>query len=214
MAATVATPPNPTTDPLIVATVTTQINYMLEIVFGKRAAELGVEVDGSAFVDVNAIYDMLGLRRGAVGLTPVVCGVTGRPMQITMGLVDYGVLDKWCRYKVAARATGTRDVYGQPCQGRRNGGGQRCGEMEKDGLLSHGASAFLKEAFGTDRVKVWLCRTCGCIAVAPGRRVVSRAYCQTKDCEGGGVVMVEIPKPLVVFMHLLTLANVQMRLFV
>ena len=54
-------------------------------------------------------------------------------------------------------------VTKQTIKGRRRGGGVRFGEMERDGLLSHGAVFLLQDRLfhGSDKTRVKVCIKCG-----------------------------------------------------
>lgn len=54
----------------------------------------------------------------------------------------------------------------QPSEGRARGGGMRIGEMERDALIAHGMSAYLKEKLMdvSDIYSTWVCDKCGLFA--------------------------------------------------
>lgn len=69
--------------------------------------------------------------------------------------------------KVNVRTTGPRSALTrQPVGGRGAGGGLRIGEMERDALISHGVSTFLKESLmeRSDKSHVWIGTRTGLIS--------------------------------------------------
>lgn len=73
---------------------------------------------------------------------------TGRPRQFYIGVVAYQFLKHHVADKETARFRGSvKQITHQPEEGRHNKGGQRMGEMERDAIISAGASGILFDRF-------------------------------------------------------------------
>ncbi|KAL0800307.1 hypothetical protein Bca101_055482 [Brassica carinata] len=84
--------------------------------------------------------------------------------EIFMGPVYYQRLRHMVSDKFQVRSTGQVDqLTRQPIKGRKNGGGIRFGEMERDSLLAHGASYLLHDRLHTssDHHIAHVCSLCG-----------------------------------------------------
>jgi len=80
----------------------------------------------------------------------------------------------------------------QPAEGRARNGGLRFGEMERDAIVAHGASAFLKERMldVSDNFRVFICRQCGLICTAnPEKNIYKCTTCKNN----ADVTQVRIP---------------------
>ena len=137
---------------------------LLEILNGMLGLEMGHISLGSPFEPINPekIGDILEEKCGLTRYCDSVLyeGTKGKMMDtnIYTGPVYYQRLKQQVQDKLNARSGGRRTednipepggaytaIERQPVQGRANGGGMRLGEMERDSVLAHGISAFMKE---------------------------------------------------------------------
>ena len=90
-----------------------------------------------------------------------------------VGLVSYGAIKQLVNDKVQSRAEGPKmNLTKQPASGKSRQGGMRVGEMERDGVIAHGCSYFLKESLMErgDKYKMAICNHTGTIAIYDSER--------------------------------------------
>jgi DNA-directed RNA polymerase II subunit RPB2 len=149
------------------------IGQLKETLLGKVALELGLFGDGTSFGDLSVSKIAEELQKQnyeSYGNEIMYDGLTGEQMEtsIFIGPVFYQRLKHMVNDKVHSRATGpTVNLTHQPMEGRSRAGGLRVGEMERDVLLSHGATRFTKERLFdvSDKYRVNVCKKCGMVAV-------------------------------------------------
>lgn len=150
------------------------VGKMIEIVAGKAGALEGREAYGSAFGEATGNADKIEdvcrqlVKRGYSynGKDYFTSGTTGEPIKgyIFAGPVFYQKLKHMVVDKMHARAKGPRAVLTrQPTEGRSRDGGLRLGEMERDCLISYGASNLIMERlmFSSDAFTANVCEGCG-----------------------------------------------------
>jgi DNA-directed RNA polymerase II subunit RPB2 len=150
------------------------IGHLIECLLGKVSACVGQLGIATPFTDVTVenISELLhacGYQHR--GWEVMYNGHTGKRLeaQIFFGPTFYQRLKHMVDDKIHSRARGPLQVLvRQPVEGRSRDGGLRFGEMERDCMISHGASAFMREKLFvvSDKYRVHVCDLCGLIAVA------------------------------------------------
>lgn len=146
------------------------VSHVMEVLAGKVAALRGELVDANSFdgekeEDLRKELEEYGFN--STGTEVMFDPKTGKRMraEIYVGSLYYLRLNHQVSSKLQARGTGPIQLLTrQPAEGRMRGGGLKLGEMEKDALLSHGASLVLKERFSSDQTTALVCRECGYFA--------------------------------------------------
>jgi DNA-directed RNA polymerase II subunit RPB2 len=166
------------------------IGHLIETAMGKACAIKGCYGDATSFngFDVNELCKILGtpVEEGGCGFTETTNGEDGYPMgysnevlyngmtgeqlkvRIFQGITYYQRLKQMVADKMYSRSTGPITMHTrQPSEGRAREGGLRLGEMERDSIISHGASFFLKEKLmdSSDFYKIYINRKNGMIAI-------------------------------------------------
>ena len=148
------------------------IGQLKETILGKILVELGLFGDGTPFgqFDIKDICgELLKLGYEAHGNELMYNGMTGEQLEcnIFIGPVFYQRLKHMVNDKTHSRSIGPMvNLTRQPAEGRSRDGGLRFGEMEKDAMVSHGASRFTRERVYdvSDKYVVHTCKKCGLIA--------------------------------------------------
>ena len=148
------------------------IAQLKETLLGKVLLELGLFGDGTSFgdLDIETISkELLKVGYESHGNELLYNGLTGEQIEtsVFMGPAFYQRLKHMVSDKQHSRATGPNTALTrQPAEGRARDGGLRFGEMERDCMISHGASRFTKGRVydASDRFQVHVCNKCGMIA--------------------------------------------------
>ena len=149
------------------------IGQLKETVLGKVLLQLGLFGDGTSFgghdvKDICKELQKVGFERH--GNEILYNGMTGEQLEtsIFIGPAFYQRLKHMVNDKRHSRSIGPMvGMTRQPAEGRSRDGGLRFGEMERDCMISHGASRFTKDRiyYASDKYKVHVCNKCGMIAV-------------------------------------------------
>lgn len=175
------------------------IGQLLECVLGKVGCMEGVCQDSTAFEHnedsmTEALERLKAYGFEKHGNERLINGMTGKMMEhaIFVGPTYYQRLKHMVDDKIHSRSRGPVQILTrQPVEGRTRDGGLRTGEMERDAIISHGASAFLKDRLfnQSDAYRVHVCKKCGLMAVADAQN--HKFFC--KSCMIPDVAQVDIP---------------------
>lgn len=148
------------------------IGQIIECLVGKNACLRRMQADGTPFEDrdiedVKKQLEELGYNQN--GVEEMYNGFTGRKMNIPIfiGPTYYCRLKHMVEDKIHGRARGPRtQLTHQALEGRSRDGGLRVGEMERDSLIAHGMTRFMKEKLmdSSDPYATHVCGQCGLFA--------------------------------------------------
>lgn len=201
------------------------LGQLLECLLGKLCCMRAQTGDGTPFSGIKVADVGAELRAHGFhdrGNETLFDSVTGAPLATTvfMGLVHYQRLKHFVGDKVHGRSRGPRSLLTRsPLEGRSREGGLRVGEMERDCILAHGASAMLLDRLfhQADAFDFHVCRHCGLIAEAvPPEEVApvhSRLFC--RGCRLSGyenIAQVSVPYAFKLLSQELAGMNIAMRL--
>ena len=193
------------------------IGQLKETVLGKVLIQLGLFGDGTAFgeFDVKDICDeLIKLGYEAHGNELLYNGLTGEQHEcsVFMGPVFYQRLKHMVNDKAHSRSIGPMvNLTRQPAEGRSRDGGLRFGEMERDCMVSHGASRFTRGRMydASDKYSVHICKKCGLIASYNDKMHIH--HCRTCD-NRTDFAYVEIPYACKLLFQELNTMNIAPRL--
>jgi DNA-directed RNA polymerase II subunit RPB2 len=172
---------------------------LMECIMGKAGCHIGACGDSSPFSDCSVesiakVLEMSGMER--YGNEIMYNGRTGEQIktEIFIGPTYYQRLKHMVADKVHSRGSNGPIVMltRQPSEGRSKNGGLRLGEMERDCLIGHGISEFLKEKMldTSDNYRLFICKNCGLTANAnPAKNIYKCNHCKLST----DIVQIRIP---------------------
>ena len=151
------------------------IGHLVETLTSKTGCVYGAFGDCTAFTNKGPKHKEYGkmlVEQGyhSSGNQILYNGMTGEQLEteIYFGPTYYLRLKHMPKDKINYRARGPRTALTrQTVQGRANNGGLRIGEMDRDCLIAHGLSGFIKESMMVrgDEFQITICNKTGCIAI-------------------------------------------------
>ncbi len=192
------------------------IGHLVECIFAKLCCIDGLLGDASVFIPIEKETIYNGLKKNnfnKYGNEILYNGFTGQQIstEIFLGPTFYFRLKHMVAEKINSRGVGK--VVGltrQPTEGRRKGGGLRIGEMERDTVLSHGISNFIKESMmeRSDKFCWCICKRCGTLVSYNIKENIN--IC--KNCNNDDVAVVQTPYAFKLFIQELETMGIQPRL--
>ena len=178
------------------------IGQFVESMATKLGVHMGSLIDSTPFTTQNRVPEVKKLLDKAgyhpYGHEMLYNGHTGEmmPVEIFMGPTYYLRLKQMVEDKINYTTRGPRKLLThQPVEGRSAEGGLRIGEMERDAILSHGATKFLHESL-MDR--------------SDGAEVSFMSETGVLDARGDTTSKIEIPYSLNVFTKELEAMHISM----
>jgi hypothetical protein len=151
------------------------VGQFYEQIYCKYGAIAGGKINATNFMDRQSTLETVGDLLESQGFQRhgeeiLYSGSTGIQLEaaIFMGPCYLMRLKHLTEDKINAREKGKKEIKThQPTGGRSNEGGMRIGEMERDVLLAHGTSLFLKESYmkRSDGTSMWICNGCGTVPI-------------------------------------------------
>ena len=168
------------------------VGMLMESMAGKAGALHGLDQDGTPFMfsETDRAVDYFGKQLRDAGYSyygseSMYSGIFGTELKVDifMGVVFYQRLRHMVGDKFQSRAEGAVNALThQPVGGRKNAGGIRFGEMERDSLLAHGASFLINDRLfqSSDYSQAFCCGKCGSI-LSPVVKKGLTARCKSCD---------------------------------
>ena len=192
------------------------INNIIEFLVSKAASIKGEFVNATTFRDFSRELEYAQQVLEDYGLDPSgkeeFVLPSGRKMKVKcyFGPVNYQALRHHVVDKIQMRSRrGVQMITRQPVIGRENEGGLKVGEMERDALISHGASALLRERLCdvSDAYNLPVCK-CGVIAITNHEEGI---YKCTACGPNSKIGVIRIPYVVKLLLHWLNGAGIHMK---
>ena len=192
------------------------IGHLVECIFAKLCCIDGLLGDASVFIPIEKETIYNGLKQNnfnKYGNEILYNGYNGTQIdtEIFIGPTFYFRLKHMVAEKINSRGVGK--VVGltrQPTEGRRKGGGLRIGEMERDTVLSHGISNFIKESMmeRSDKFCWCICKRCGTLVSYNIKENINKC----RNCNNDDVAVIQTPYAFKLFIQELETMGIQPRL--